>query len=542
MRPVLSHSAPNRLPPQHLAQTSIREDGRRVTVFAARIDPRIDGAPDHEHQALPMSPRPTRGTDVQQRDPVVTIGEPVLRVLPGQMAHTTLTVTNVVDQVEGYSIDVCKGPARHWSEVTPRHVELLPGQQADVAVTFRPPAGPRPPAGAFPIGLQVVSTVDESRRAVVECDVTVEAVHGLQARLLPVTGRGSHRGRYRIDLENVGTAPVVIALTPQQPGDTALSFALQPAQLAIPPGGIASSYLLVRPVRPTLFGRPETLSLSVDYAPAESPGAPARPDTSSPDGRSAGPPSAPPAHPDAAMTGRIDGSFLRRPVLPRGVVALVLVLAVLAVAGVVAGRLLIPRPEPAALEQVVPPAPTLIAVQQTPDGVEVTWQAVPTAASYAVERVATATSTGATEQEKVEGGVVSKLFPNPKPGQYCYRVVAVNDVGDSRASAVQCVTAVAEPAPVAQEVSGAFVIYGQPIATTDPDAYLRTTQLIQSLTTRGLQAKLVDTGDVPIPGVLNAYVVLQDGFSGVEPAQQYCAGAVHAVAPEVVCTANNPVG
>ena len=304
-----------------------------------------------------MSPRPARHADVQQRDPVVTIGDATLRLYPGQVAHTTLTVTNVVDQVEGYTIDACTGPARHWCEITPPHVELLPGKQTTVSVTFHPPLSPRPTVGDFPVGLLVVSTVDDARRAVVECDVTVEAIHGLEGQLLAVTGRGSHRGRYRIDLENTGTAPVTVTLTPQQQDEPSLSFALQPRELAIPAGETASSYLLVRPVRPTLLGRQESLPFSIGYAPVD------------PSGDHQDPPVPEPGA--ASLSGRVDGAFLRRPVLPRGILATVLLLTVLGVAAVAAARLLIPHPEPNALQQVAPPTPTLEVVQQTPDGITI---------------------------------------------------------------------------------------------------------------------------------------------------------------------------
>jgi hypothetical protein len=474
-----------------------------------------------------MSPRPARPADLRQRDPVVKIGDATLRVYPGQVAHTTLTVTNVVDQVEGYTVEACQGPARHWCDNAPRHVELLPGQQATVTVTFHPPLNPSPPAGDFPVGLLVVSRVDGARRAVVECDVTVEAIHGLEAQLLAVTGRGSHRGRYRIDLENTGTAPATITLTPQQQGEPSLSFALQPRELAVPAGETAVSYLLVRPVRPTLLGRQQSLPFSIGYAAADPRGEPDHQDPPVP-GTGAG-----------TLSGRVDGAFLRRPVIPRGILATVLLLAVLGIAAATAARLLIPHPQPAALRQIAPPPPTLEAVQQTPDGITVTWRPVPTAGSYRIERLATPTSTGASETIDADAAVTNKTLPNPTVGEHCYRIVAVNDTGSSEPSATACVTVIAGPAPTTQAITGAYVLYGKPVPITDADAYPKALQAINGLTGTGLQAKLLDTSKIPIPGVHSSYVAYQDGFQTTTQAQQYC-GLV--AQQQIECHANDPLG
>ena len=366
-----------------------------------------------------------------------------------------------------------------------------------------------------------MSTVDGTRRAVVECDVTVEAIHGVEARLLAVTGRGSHRGRYRIDLQNTGTAPAAVTLTPRQQDEPSLSFALQPNELAIPAGQTASSYLLVRPIRPTLLGRQERLGFSIGYAPA------GHPDPTAP-GAGASP-----------MSGQLDAVFLRRPVVPRGIVATVLLLVVLGIAAVAAARLLIPHPQPAALQQVVPPAPTLQTVQQTPDGITVSWEQVPTAASYRIERLATPTATGSTETIDADAAMTSKTLPNPTVGEHCYRVVAVNDVGPSQPSATACATVIAGPAPTTQALTGAYVLYGQPIPTTDPDAYPKALHAVNDLTGKGLQAKLLDTSKIPIPGVPSSYVAYQDEFQTTTQAQQYC-GLV--AQQQIECHANDPLG
>jgi len=145
-------------------------------------------------------------------DPVVVIGEQFLHVEPGDAVQTTLRITNVGDQVEGYSIEICRGPASRWAEAVPNTVHLLPGQDTEVTITFRPPRQPAPPVGNVTFGILVISHIDPDRRAVVDGEIVVAEIHELQARLTPVSARGRHRGRYRIDVDNTGTAPASVLL------------------------------------------------------------------------------------------------------------------------------------------------------------------------------------------------------------------------------------------------------------------------------------------------------------------------------------------
>lgn len=107
-------------------------------------------------------------------------------------------------------------------------------------------------------------------------------------------------------------------------------------------------------------------------------------------------------------------------------------------------------------------------------------------------------------------------------GEHCYRVVAVNNIGPSQPSATACATVIAGPAPSTEALTGAYVLYGEPILATDPDAYPKALQAVNTLTGRGLQAKLLDTTRIPIQGVPASYIAYQDGLETTIQAQQYC--------------------
>src|SRR6476619_4028945 len=111
-------------------------------------------------------------------DPVVEIVERVPPVDPGRSVTTQLRITNVGDQVEGYSVQLCAGPAAGWIAVEPPVVSLLPGEQKQLTVTVSPPRWPSATAGSHDFGLAVVSQIDPDRRALVEGDVDVGVIHG----------------------------------------------------------------------------------------------------------------------------------------------------------------------------------------------------------------------------------------------------------------------------------------------------------------------------------------------------------------------------
>jgi uncharacterized membrane protein len=244
-------------------------------------------------------------------DPVVTIDADSLHSEPGGTAECGLRLQNVGNQVERYRLRIL-GPARAWGELLPDDVALMPGSAQDARLVFRPPVGAAAPVGTFPFGVRVVSQVDGDRCAVVEGDISVTPIQSVETALATVTGTGRHRGRYRLDVRNSGTAPAAITITANDPKES-LSFALHPERLDIAPGGTGSAFLLVRPVQPKLLGkdskRPFWLGVTADGFP-DSP--------------------------------QVDGEFLLRAVLPRAVATIAITVALVAVAvvafRVIAGR------------------------------------------------------------------------------------------------------------------------------------------------------------------------------------------------------------
>jgi hypothetical protein len=104
--------------------------------------------------------------------PLVTVRDARLRVEPGQIATTELTVSNQGGIVETYDIAVL-GPAAAWVTTDPLSVSLFPGDEQDVTVTFQPPMTSRIVAGEYALGFKVTSQVRPEGTATTESVVTV---------------------------------------------------------------------------------------------------------------------------------------------------------------------------------------------------------------------------------------------------------------------------------------------------------------------------------------------------------------------------------
>lgn len=104
--------------------------------------------------------------------PLVRVSDARVRVDPGQIATTVLTIRNPSAIVETYDVAIL-GPAAAWANVEPMSVSLFPGDEQDVIVTFQPPMTSRIVDGDYAVGLQVTSQVRRESSATAETVVTV---------------------------------------------------------------------------------------------------------------------------------------------------------------------------------------------------------------------------------------------------------------------------------------------------------------------------------------------------------------------------------
>jgi hypothetical protein len=304
-------------------------------------------------------------------DPFVSLDVDRIAVEPGGQVSVTIKITNPGTIVEGYRVEVVGEGVSDWGEALPPEISIYPQQDASAVIVFSPPGGTGAPGGTWPFGIRVRSTEDADASAVVEGDLEIGKVFGLQAKLLPVNSSGRWRGRHVVQLSNWGNAPAKLRLTASNQ-DEALGFLVRPEMVELALGGEARAMVWVKTKTPRLRGATTRIPFTVT---AEQADAPAQQGPASPYG---GTPDRPTA----------DGAFNQKPILTAGAVML-LALILLAVGGGVAWALTRKPPPEATFQELGPPEPPLnVKVEPVgPDSVVVQWEAVPNVEGYTVVQV-----------------------------------------------------------------------------------------------------------------------------------------------------------
>lgn len=352
------------------------------------------------------------------------MSEPVLRMEPTRVATdpggqvtVVVTVYNPGNRVEGYDLDVVAQTPMSWATITPPTLSVYPQQEDSAVVTFAPPSGPGAPGGTLPFGIRVRSQVDPEASAVVEGDLDVGAVAGLQATLTPVTSSGRWSGRHTVKVSNWGNSPARLRITAQDP-DQALGFMVSPPTVDVPLGSEAVARLKVRTRHPVLRGSDQRLPFQVVCEP-EVPEA-------------LGGPRQPMSTPERPV---VDAAFNQKPILTRMVVVVAGLLLLALVAGLV---WLLTRPDdPEPEEEVAPPDPPtgLRAVGNTsPTEVVLVWDAMEDVEGYKIFTVNPETEARTAPFAVEDPRANSAAITLPPSTRACFLIVSVRDGVDSEFS------------------------------------------------------------------------------------------------------------
>lgn len=179
-----------------------------------------------------------------------------LAVDPGSTAECTILVRNSGQIVDQFAIDVV-GDAARWATVEPQVVNLLPGDQARIAVRFAPPRSAEALAGLMPFGVRVRSREDPAGSVVEEGVVDVAPFSNVAVELSPRRSRGTRRGRHDIAIDNTGNQPTTVELMAVDP-DEMLKFRIDQSVLTVQPGTAAFVRLMVMPRDRFLRGAEQT--------------------------------------------------------------------------------------------------------------------------------------------------------------------------------------------------------------------------------------------------------------------------------------------
>jgi hypothetical protein len=163
-----------------------------------------------------------------------------------------MLVRNTGSVVDQYTIDVV-GNSVDWTRVEPKVVNLLPGADVEVTITFAPAKSPEVPAGVVPFGIRVISREDPGGSAVAEGTIEVAPFSDIQIELVPRQSTGRRRGKHQVAIDNNGNQPSTVQVNATDE-EEALDFRLDHTVAAIEPGAAAFIRLRAVPEKRFLKG------------------------------------------------------------------------------------------------------------------------------------------------------------------------------------------------------------------------------------------------------------------------------------------------
>ncbi|MDT4915550.1 MAG: hypothetical protein QOH89_250 [Pseudonocardiales bacterium] len=167
-----------------------------------------------------------------------------LRVVPGETTTAKMLVRNTGSVVDQYTIDVV-GASTEWAKVEPKTVNLLPGADVEVTITFAPAKSPQVAAGVVPFGIRVLSREDPPGSAVAEGTIDVAAFSDVQIELVPRQSTGRRKGKHQVAIDNNSNQPTTVQVTATDEQEE-LDFRLDHSVASIEPG--AAAFIRLRAV------------------------------------------------------------------------------------------------------------------------------------------------------------------------------------------------------------------------------------------------------------------------------------------------------
>lgn len=168
-----------------------------------------------------------------------------LSVTPGGSVEAKILVRNNGTLVDQFSLDIV-GDSREWTEVEPRIMNLMPGQDGEATVRFAPPRDSSVPAGQLPFGVRVLSREDQAGSSVAEGTVDVEPFTDLQVELSPKSSKCRTKASHEVVVDNSGNYPIGVEVVTNDP-DEQLKLSLDHSSLMVQPGTSAFLKLKAKP-------------------------------------------------------------------------------------------------------------------------------------------------------------------------------------------------------------------------------------------------------------------------------------------------------
>jgi hypothetical protein len=182
-------------------------------------------------------------------------------VEPGESVSWSYRIRNSGQVVDRFLIDVVGVPGE-WATAAPAEINLFPGGEEEVTITFAPPRSSSVLAGDVAFAVRIVSSEDTAGSAVVEGTIRVRPFDDMKAELVPRTLRLKRRGTTELAVDNAGNTPRTVQFFVEQEEDN-LRVIVDPTVMDLAPSKATFANVLIRPRRTFWRGDPKTLPFQI---------------------------------------------------------------------------------------------------------------------------------------------------------------------------------------------------------------------------------------------------------------------------------------
>ncbi|MGH2375989.1 MAG: hypothetical protein ACRDIC_21280 [bacterium] len=190
-----------------------------------------------------------------------------LFVEPGGNTVCEIQLGNTGDVVDQFAIEVI-GATADWATVEPPLVNLLPGDEETIRVTFRPPRNSDVLAGVIPFAIRVKSREDPHGSRVDEGEIEVGPFVEIATELIPAKKRGRRRAKFRLAIDNLANHDVGVSITPIAQDDEC-EVRVRQQTVTIAPGTASFIQTAVIPHKKFFRGEPKSHEFQLVVRPVD---------------------------------------------------------------------------------------------------------------------------------------------------------------------------------------------------------------------------------------------------------------------------------
>jgi hypothetical protein len=175
----------------------------------------------------------------------VVLSEGELQIEPGQKGEFLVTVQNLGEIVDRYSVKV-DGLDPSWYTIPISDVSLFPQDQERVRISLHPPSGSEAEAGKYDLMVRVISRENPTERTSVPVTLEVLPTLSLEVDLSPQRATSTGNGVFQVRLGNPSNVDLVVGLSATD-AEEACVYRFEPQTVSLAAGQSRGVALRVTP-------------------------------------------------------------------------------------------------------------------------------------------------------------------------------------------------------------------------------------------------------------------------------------------------------